>query len=70
MPTPIEYSSFLVRLWRPIGSDSAHPSTGWRGEVEHIQSGEHRDLEALDELLESLRDKAEDSRVTGSVPSE
>lgn len=42
------YSSFLVRFW-------FEPTDGsWHGEVEHVQSGERRQLGQLDEVMPFL----------------
>ena len=43
------YMSFVVRLWcDPAGSE-------WRGEVEHIQSGNRWSFASLAHLLDFLR---------------
>jgi hypothetical protein len=46
-----EYRSFLVRLWLEAGVAGAE-SAQWRGEVEHIQSGQARQFESLNALLD------------------
>ena len=50
--TAQEYASFLVRLWR-CGVPAADGSSGeWRGEVEHIQSGQRWAFGSVIELDE------------------
>lgn len=60
MSTPIEYASFLIRLWReatpPLsGEGEGGEVSDWQGEVEHIQTGERWTFSTLDELLGFLR---------------
>jgi hypothetical protein len=49
---PEDYESFLVRLWRD------HPGYdgrgGWRGEIEHIQTGTRWSFSTLGDLLAFL----------------
>ena len=41
--------SFIVRIWlEPRELDGAEPE--WRGEIEHVVSGERRGLKNLDEI--------------------
>ncbi len=63
MSTPVEYASFLIRLWRT--SPPAHPLAeegAWHSEVEHIQSGRRWTFDTLDEVLGFLRRQAADSK--------
>jgi hypothetical protein len=60
--TPIEYASFLIRLWREAGPRRAAPRD-WHCEVEHIQTGQRWTFSTLDELLGFLRRQAEDPEV-------
>ena len=62
MPTPIEYASFLVRLWREQNPGAPEPDAAWRSEVEHIQSGQQWAFGTLDELLDFLRGQTGDQR--------
>lgn len=55
MSTPIEYASFLIRLWREAGVDATAPPADWHSEVEHIQTGRQWTFSTLDELLGFLR---------------
>lgn len=51
------YASFLVRLWQePDGDDY---DAGWRGSVEHVQSGEKRLFGDVEALMAYLRAVAE-----------
>jgi len=81
MSMPIEYTSFLIRVWRePTPPHSAsRPELGgseggqggapdWQGEVEHIQTGERWSFNSLDELLGFLRRQVKESRVL-SLPA-
>jgi hypothetical protein len=55
----IEYTSFLIRLWREASADAAASLTDWCSEVEHIQSGQSWTFRTLDELLDFVRQKVE-----------
>jgi hypothetical protein len=35
-----EYASFLIRLWCEANPNPHAPLVGWRGEMEHIQTGQ------------------------------
>jgi hypothetical protein len=59
MSIPLEYASFLIRLWREANPDPYAPPAGWRGEMEHIQSGQSWTFDNLDEMLIFLRRQAE-----------
>ena len=48
MSDPIEYASFLLRLWRHQGPEQPGPAAGWQGEIECIQSGQHQAFDDLD----------------------
>lgn len=68
MSMPIEYTSFLIRLWREV-TPPPSPSperrgarrgvSDWRGEAEHIQTGACWTFDTLDELLDFLRKQIE-----------
>lgn len=60
---PIEYASFLIRLWRERSPERQEPTADWRSEVEHIQSGRRWTFSTLDEMLGFLRRQAEDPDV-------
>lgn len=44
---PETYLSFLVRLWHEPNTEPPMQPTHWKGEVEHIQSGQRWTLETL-----------------------
>jgi hypothetical protein len=56
----VRYASFPVRLRRAGRADSANRPTDWEWEVEHIQTGERRGFDTLDQLLDGLRLQTED----------
>jgi hypothetical protein len=60
MSIPIEYASFLVRLWRERNPERLEPVADWQGEVERIQSGQRWTFDTLDDLLGFLRQQVED----------
>ncbi len=66
MSTPVQYASFLIRLWREGSPSDA--SQEWRGEVEHIQSGQRWSFNTLDEMLSFVRQQAEDPTSVRSSP--
>lgn len=55
------YASFLVRMWQEPG-DEDH-AAGWRGSVEHVQTGEKRFFNNLESLLAYLRAVAEPEHI-------
>jgi len=68
MSMPIEYTSYLIRLWRELNPDPRVLPAEWRGEVEHIQSGQCWSFSTLDELLGFLRRQAEDPGASNLLP--
>jgi len=54
------YVSFLIRMWREGGEHAAGAYSGWRSQLEHIQSGRRWNFEDLDDLLHFLRRQALD----------
>lgn len=46
-----DYASYLVRLWQVAGEGQATRKSGWRAEVESIQSGESWRFDDLDTLV-------------------
>ncbi len=52
MPTPSDYASFLLRLWREDPGCGAPQE--WHGEIEHIQTGQHWTFRSLNEVLAFL----------------
>ncbi len=61
MESQLRYASFLVRLWQEPGEEEH--GAGWRGSVEHVQTGEKRffsDLESLMAYLRSVTESQED----------
>lgn len=66
MPTiPSEYASFLVRLWREGNAEAYEATSGWHGEIEHIQSGQHLIFGTVEELLNHLRQQTNDLERNG-----
>ena len=55
VPESAEYTSFLVRLWCEPDQEQPEAVANWQGEVEHIQSGQRRTFDTLDEALGFLR---------------
>lgn len=55
------YMSFVVRLW------CEPPENTWRGEVEHIQSGNRWSFASLAHLLDFLHLAAEQPHVLGRL---
>ncbi|MGD1994175.1 MAG: hypothetical protein PVI59_13360 [Anaerolineae bacterium] len=60
MPVPIQYASFLIRLWREGVAEGQDRTTGWHSEIERIQTGERWEFRTLDQLLTFLRRQARD----------
>lgn len=60
MSAPIQYASFLIRIWRENKAGEVSPSADWHAEVKHIQSNQCWTFETVDDLLASLRQQAED----------
>jgi len=60
MSPSIQYASFLIRLWREESADLGRTPVDWHSAVEHIQTGERWDFEALDQLVDFLRSQTED----------
>ena len=65
MSMSVEYASFLIRLWREVSADATASLTDWCSEVEHIQSGQRWTFGSLDELLDFVRQKAEEPGASG-----
>lgn len=61
MPILPAYASYLLRLWCESKTGPPEMTTGWRGELQHIQSGQRWSFGSLDELLGLLRRQIEDS---------
>jgi len=70
MPTPnLEYTSFLIRLWREPPASLA-PEAGdrdWLVQVEHIPSGERQYFTSLEELFDFIRAQLPGARETGET---
>jgi len=66
MNPPVEYASFLIRLWRepPTESEAIDP---WRGEIVHLQSDERRALDDLGTLVAFLREQSGDERLLSAA---
>ncbi|MBN1249301.1 MAG: hypothetical protein JXC32_16700 [Anaerolineae bacterium] len=60
MSGSLEYASYLIRLWREVDQDPSVVRGSWHSEIEHIQTGEHRSFDTLEELLSFLRQAALD----------
>ncbi len=60
MSTPIQYASFLIRIWRENQAGEASPGADWHAEVEHIQSNQCWTFQAEEELLSFLQQQSAD----------
>jgi hypothetical protein len=69
MAAPTTYASFLVRLWRQELPELPRENAGCQGEVEHIQGGRLDRFDTLDELLDILRQQADNLEVQ-SLPAD
>ncbi len=61
MPTPnLEYTSFLIRLWREPQPESEGRAAGgdWLVQVEHIPSGEKRYFVSLEDCFAFIHAQA------------
>jgi hypothetical protein len=67
MSEPATYVSFLVRLWREPGQETPEPPAGWHSEVELIQTGQRWTFSTLDELLDFLRQHAQELVAPGRL---
>lgn len=55
MNPPTMYASFLVRIWQDAETAAIIPSVAtWRVEIEHIQSGQQRLFDTLEQALNFL----------------
>ena len=61
------YASFLIRLWRQTGPLNLDHPAEWQGEVEHIQSGKRWKFNALADLLDFLRQQADEMEEAKTV---
>ena len=62
MENPLEYTSFLIRLWREL-PEATKPSVtdrGWLVQVEHIPSGEQAYFSSLEDLFVFIRGRLAD----------
>jgi hypothetical protein len=59
LSVPIQYASFLIRIWQENKVEEASPSADWHAEVEHIQSSQRWMFKTVEELLIFLRQQAE-----------
>lgn len=60
MITSPMYISFLVRLWREPNQETSTPPADWHSEVECIQTGKRWTFTTLGELLDFLRQQAQE----------
>jgi hypothetical protein len=67
MSEPATYVSFLVRLWREPGQASAALPAGWHSEIECIQTGQRWTFNILEELLDFLRQHAQELVAPGRL---
>jgi hypothetical protein len=67
MITSPMYISFLVRLWREPGQETPTPPADWHSEIECIQTGKRWTFHTLDELLEFLRQQAQELAAPGRL---
>ena len=70
MSDPIEYASFLLRLWRQQSPEQPGPAAGWQGEIECIQSDQRQAFDNLDGLLEFLRQQTGDPELLQRLENE
>jgi hypothetical protein len=56
---PIQYASFLIRIWRESPAGEAPQGAVWQAEVEHIQSSRRWTYTTVPGLLAFLRQQAE-----------
>ncbi len=59
MSAPIQYASFLIRVWQENKSEVTATAADWHAEVEHIQSSQHWTFTTVEELLSFLHQQAE-----------
>lgn len=50
----MRYTSFVIRLWLP-GDDRAPDNYGYRGQVEHVQSGTTARVSSLEDIQGFMR---------------
>jgi len=55
----IQYSSFLIRMWRPWRQEPENRPGEWCCEVEHIQSKAGWTFTTIEELLAFLQNQAD-----------
>ncbi len=67
MPPLIQYTSFLIRMWRVSGRDTDQLPGTWRSEVEHIPSSRSWSFTSLDEMLAFLKQQTEDSESLAQI---
>jgi len=65
VPAPVEYASFLIRIWREADVDVVASPSDWRSEVEHIQTGQRWSFDTLEDLLNFLRRQAGEAHWPG-----
>ncbi len=54
-PVRQKYASFLIRMWREVDPAAPDAAAEWRGEIEHIQSGQRWRFVSIEALLACLR---------------
>ena len=69
MASPTIYASFLIRLWREHNLEQAKSIVNCYSEVEHIQSGQRWAFSSLDEMLNFLRQQADDLEISNPSAS-
>ncbi len=65
MSAPVQYASFLIRIWREAKAGAGSFAADWHAEVEHIQSNQRWSFKAVEELLSFLHQQAEDIPTDG-----
>lgn len=55
----IQYTSFLIRIWRYADPTAGGNPGAWQGEVEHIQSNRGWSFDSLEALLAFLQQQVE-----------
>ncbi len=57
--SPVQYMSFVIRLWRESSPQPGGLPTSWQIEAEYIQTGQVWKFETLNELFDFLQQQTE-----------
>ncbi len=73
MSVPIQYASFLIRVWQENKPGETSSNADWQAQVEHIQSSQCWTFKTVEELLSFLHQQAKsisvDDRPNGNKPA-